>query len=191
MPKKRQHYEILHYEVLNLISKRDKFLELYGKQESVDLLNAIAAHCFGYIQVFFNDSIVLSLTKLLDPSSTGGSKNLVLETLIDDIEESEANNKLKELLADIKALSSKYRKQRNKSIAHVDYKIKMKDPNQYLPINSEEIDQIIEKIKQFMNTVEEFHGYAIATYHISYDIGANCDVLIYKLKLISTPAEEQ
>lgn len=190
MPKKRQHYEILRDEVLNLISKRDKFLSLYGKQESVDVLNAVAAHCFGYIQVIFNDSIILSLTKLLDASSTVGSKNLVLATLIEDIEEFQTKSTLQQLLDEIKALSSKYKKQRNKSIAHVDYKMKMKDPSQYLPIDGEELDQIIEKIKEFMKTVEVSHGYAIATYDIIYDIGANCDVLIHKLKIISTPDEE-
>jgi hypothetical protein len=187
MPKKRQHYEILQNEVLNLISKRDKFLELYGKQESVDVLNSIAAHCFGYIQVIFNDSIILSLTKLLDSSNTGGSKNLVLETLIDDIEDLETKNKSCELLIEIKELSSKYKKQRNKFIAHVDYKLKMKEPSQYLPIDINELDKIIEKIKQFMNIVETFHGYAIATYDITYDAGANCDILFHQLKTISIP----
>jgi|GEM_PF-5542524 len=42
MPKKKQHYEILQKEVLNLISKRDKFSELYGKRESVDLIKDIS-----------------------------------------------------------------------------------------------------------------------------------------------------
>lgn len=184
MPQKRKHYEAIKIELLNLISKKDKFIKLYGSKESVELLNSIDGHCFGFIQRIYNDSIVLSLTKLLDPKGSGNNKNIVLETLINDVNNSDIKIELYEQLEVVREISQRYKKQRNKVIAHSDYKTHFKEENTYFAVNDTELNEIIALIILIINKVEETTNYPIYSYELIYDVGADCETLLYKLKKI-------
>jgi len=184
MQEKEKHYEIIKKEILYLISKKDKFMKLYGTKETVELLNKIDGHCFGFIQQIYNDSIILSLTKLIDPMKSGRNKNIVLETLINDVDDLKIKEELYEQLNIIRKFSKIYKEQRNKVIAHSDYNTYYKKQKTYLAVKNDEINKIIEQIIVFMNKVEKSHSYQICTYELIYDINTDCETLIYKLNKI-------
>ncbi len=186
MPKRRQHYEAVRNEILNLINKKDMFIKLYGNQQTVNLLNDIDGHCFGFIQKIYNDSIILSLTKLLDPIGDKSNKNLVLETLINDINDLDLKSELLEQLDSVRESSKIYKKHRNKIIAHSDYKTYFKEEKRYLAINDLELNQIIEHIVKIINEIEKVNQYLVYSYRIIYDVGTDCERLLRKLKIVNT-----
>lgn len=134
---------------IHLHRKWATFLELYGSQQHVDLLNNTAPAFFRMLQEILWMDIVLHLTRLTDPPNSGGSQaNLTIRILPGLCNVAETRNKVEELVADAVAATAFARKRRNKQLAHTD----MRQPSDaFTPVTRHLMERAIGAIDVALN----------------------------------------
>ena len=104
----RAHYQIIKNDISSIRASWEKFLQLFGSEESVELLNFFSGKCFGFFQKSLNDSIVLSILRLLDPHKQGKNNiNLTIETLVIEYKDTRIDSKLQTIYSKLKEESEK------------------------------------------------------------------------------------
>jgi hypothetical protein len=77
-------FRVLWLELVRLNARYKLYAELYGERDSVNILDDAAPHAFGLIQASLQSDIVLTLSRLLDPSSMGKNRNITFSRLIEE-----------------------------------------------------------------------------------------------------------
>ena len=146
-----------------------KLFEDTGNEE---LLNAVGSRFFGNIKLMMQDNLILHLTRLTDKPGFGEHKNLSLQRLpesLKEIQEKSNSEKihppnwyrdpawldgLDKLLNKAENKAKSVRKNRDKRIAHLDYKAIMKPQCEPLDgFNFKEVKQILDSIYQVIRYV--------------------------------------
>ena len=143
-----------------------EYEKLYGDEGNVELLNAIGSQVFRNIQLIMQDSLILHITRLTDPSKTGTFRNLSLRMLLQRLKEDQTIPrperfrdpewlKYLECHVDLAEIEAKYaRRHRNERIAHLDYETTMGLRSEPLkPLDIEEIRQTIDCIYRVIRYV--------------------------------------
>ena len=171
----RDIFESIESEIIWLHSKWKIYRQLYGtNEERINQLNRSASTFFRLVQdVLFND-IVLSISRLTDPSKTFGRDNRSLEqliTLIDEKKHPDLIQILREKLNNLKTQSGPFRKRRNKKIAHSDLLTALSIQSEPLPdISRQSIENALEITRDFMNQINiHFVGIPTAYEHLWLD----------------------
>lgn len=165
-------------ELGNLHLKWLFFLQLYDeKEEIIDLLNESAPMFFGVCQSIFLNDVILSISRLTDPSQTDNKANLTLEQLLDAIDPScnQLKTELKAILSHIKCNSDFARVSRNRRVAHTDLKTYFQEHPEPLPdTTKEKIEEVLFGLRDFINKVElHFLQREIGYEHLDVLDGAN------------------
>ena len=145
---------------------------LFEDTRNEELLNAVGSQFFRNIKLMMQDSLILHLTRLTDKSKSGSNKNLSIQRLPDSLKEiQEIPNSekihppdwyrdpewldgLDNLLKKAKNKAKYVRKNRDKRIAHLDYKAIMKPKSESLePFKFKEVKQILDSIYQVIRYV--------------------------------------
>lgn len=177
-----EHYKIIRDDISSIRASWDKFLQLYGSEESVKLLNYFSGQCFGFFQKNLNDSIVLSILRLLDPYKQGKNSNLTLEILVIEHKDTIIDSKLQIIYSKLKEESESLREYRNKKLAHQDHVTKLEDKT-FLTIGKVIIENIFDLFQEFMNEIELCNGLTKYNYKsMIFDINADCKSLLFKIK---------
>jgi hypothetical protein len=138
------------------------FLQLFGTQEGVDLLNRFAPAAFAVIHVTMARDVILSLARMTDPAETCGRPNATFDRLIDALKaasEPKLATSLENDLECVKSLCSSLRMMRNKVIAHSALKPQVITP----PIRSE-MEDILHRCGVMMNSFSEHYGNGTIAY---------------------------
>ena len=133
------------------------FSQLFKDKETVDLLNESAPTFFGVCQSMFLNDIILSISRLTDPSKTGNKENLTLARILDSIDPSlfQLKTELIETLEIVKNSCDFARKHRNRRVAHTDLKTYFQDhPEPLLSSTKEKIEEALLGLRTFINKVE-------------------------------------
>lgn len=178
-----EHYQIIKNDILSIRASWEKFLQLFGSEESVELLNFFSGQCFGFFQKSLNDSIVLSILRLLDPYKQGKSNiNLTLETLVVEHKDTRIDSKLQTIYSKLKEESESLREYRNKKLAHQDHVTKLEDKT-FLSIGKVIIENIFDLFQEFMNEIEDCNGITKCNYKsMIFDINVDCKSLLFKIE---------
>lgn len=177
-----EHYNIIKNDILSIRASWDKFLQLYGSEESVELLNYFSGKCFGFFQKSLNDSIILSILRLLDPYRQGKNSNLTLEVLVIEHKDTIIDSKLQTIYKKLNEESESLREYRNKKLAHQDHVTKLEDKT-FLSIGKVIIENIFDLFQEFMNEIELCNGLTKYNYKsIIFDINADCKNLLFKIE---------
>jgi hypothetical protein len=117
-------FEKLDHEVTDLHYRWMMYRDVYAAgPEQTELLNKHGANFFYCAQFLMLDYIALAFSKITDPNSQGKNENLSLKqfhVIYSDLGEVELVKTLKEKFDELKETCSKFRKLRNKRIAHAD-----------------------------------------------------------------------
>ncbi len=177
-----EHYQIIKNDILSIRASWEKFLQLFGSEESVELLNFFSSQCFGFFQKSLNDSIILSILKLLDSYKQGGNNNLTLNTLVIEHKDTEIDSKLQTIYSKLKEESESLREYRNKKLAHQDHVTKLEDKT-FLSIGKVIIENIFDLFQEFMNEIEDCNGITKCNYKsMIFDINVDCKSLLFKIE---------
>ena len=178
-----EHYQIIKNDILSIRASWEKFLQLFGSEESVELLNFFSGKCFGFFQKSLNDSIVLSILRLLDPHKQGKNNiNLTIETLVIEYKDTRIGLKLQTIYSKLKEESESLREYRNKKLAHQDHVTKLEDKT-FLSIGKGIIENIFDLFQEFMNEIEDCNGITKYDYKsIKFDINVDCKSLLFKIE---------
>lgn len=162
-------------------------VQLFGSQESVDILNKSAGFAIRAIQDALIDGVILRITKLTDPASSSGGrfKNLSLEKLIERLEsdtDTDASliDGLRKQLQRIRSLTEDLCLIRNKRVAHRDQAYAI-DHNQILPgITRQSIEKSLKLIRCFMHEIQRSNGFEGTVYDL-VELGRDGDHLLFHL----------
>jgi len=161
------------------------FTQLFGSQESVDILNNAAGFAIRAIQDCLIESVVLRITKLTDPAQSQGGRfqNLSLAKLIECLPTDAAATlgaPLRVQLQSIKSSTEDIRRFRDKRLAHRNTAYVIK-PNQILPgIARKSIDDSLQLIRDFLHEIQRHYGFEGTVYH-EVELGRDGDHLLFHL----------
>ena len=100
--------KIIEDEFLYLVNLWKEYKILFSNQDNLNILNKTCGDCFQTIQYSMNNDMILLLNRLLDPYHQGSNRNLALETLLNEINDTSTKSKLKKKLQNIRNLQDTY-----------------------------------------------------------------------------------
>ena len=117
-------FEMLKNDLVSLHADWQLFDQLYGVNEArVQLLNASAGDFFHRLFWIMLRDITIGICRLLDPPATGSNRNLVLKSLVHDLDEKLHASSKRELIEKLKGIRDTAKaltKLRHKRVAHRD-----------------------------------------------------------------------
>lgn len=149
-------------EVISVHADWAVFLQLYGHSpERIKLLNEVAWHFFGVVQMTLLGNIQLTLAKLNDRPRIAGNETLTLNTLMNELKELKPSLDAM-FLARAQSLLSTYSekcgniiKLRNRWLAHLDYRTVLNiHPELLKGTTHQEIEEILGALRAFMHHIE-------------------------------------
>lgn len=158
MPKEMEsEFRLIQNELFTIIGKWGTFIELYGAESHVQLLNKTAPLFFYFVQGIFVDDVILSILRLLDRPKSRGNDNLSIAHLIDHLRHTGAvalHAEVLELYSRIFTDSAQLIKIRNKQIAHNDLAEKQNQSvSLYIGVTRNFIDEQIKGLCSLMNKI--------------------------------------
>lgn len=178
-------YTEIDQDVTRLHANWKLILQLFGSQESVDILNQSAGFAIRTIQDSLTDGVILRIAKLTDPAKTGRLENLSLASLIEHLPSDPPVAKLRDRLAtqldSIGTAVDGMRTIRNKRIAHRDHASAI-DPNEIIPgVPLSAIEESIRLIREFMHDIQGHYGFGGTVYDM-VELGRDGDHLLFRLQ---------
>ncbi len=136
------------------------------------------------------DNVALSFSKLADPNKQRSNENLSLKqltVLANDSGDLELSQALKEKFEELLQSCEKFRKLRNKRIAHADLDHAMGGAKEPLPgISRQYVENALALLRDFMNTYELAVSDSQPLYdEIILDFGSGGDVLLDSLRKVT------
>ena len=164
----RELWEPLRNEVIKVHAYWLAYKQLYEyNKKRTEKVRAESPMFFDVVRELLIDHIQLILSRLGGPPESRGKQNATLETLINELKNSDVNelflSEATTSLNDFRKKCEQMRDRRNKQIAHSDYKTLLhqyahdveavlKPPIQ--PATRKEIEEALESVASFMNEVE-------------------------------------
>lgn len=147
-------FEEIRNEVLTLHVNWKIYRQLFAHTPlRVDLLNESACTFFYVTQELLYNDVQLRLSKLTDPSKTGGFRNLSLPALLESVEDKSFRATLESIIDDLQKKCKPFRNKRNKEIAHLDFDTVMKSvptPD----VSRKMIEDALTLLAKFLNEIE-------------------------------------
>ena len=159
--------------------KSMEFGELFGDDESINLLNQTASQFFRILQGIMIEDIILHISRLTDPEKSCGKDNLSLLKMISLIKNDDKKQKLELYLRKAVEDSNICKNYRNKMIAHNDYELKVK--NEEIKIIKKDITGAIKSVNEFLNQFSLMYDDGCELIFLN-PLYAGAEALIRKLK---------
>jgi len=174
----------LDYELTIAHMKWEVYIALFGRdKETIDMLNEFASLPFRFFQDSLRDSVILSLSKLVDPPKTKkGYEYSSFKKLISTIDTKlygDLKKKLKRKLKDVEKACSDIRQVRHKRISHNAFKLRysaLKEPSR------KEIKIALQRASEFLNMVPSYFGDTPMAYEIQFDAKEACELMLHYIK---------
>lgn len=133
-----------------------QYRQLYGSdEETVHLLNRTAGLFFKIIQDELWDSVLLGISRMTDPHSTGGRKNLTIHSLPLLITDLGLQAELHDLCKAATDNAAFAREHRNKRIAHQDHGYTTdRSSNPLNGVSRERVESMLESLRKVMNRLD-------------------------------------
>ena len=161
-PQVSEVFEPLRNETTFLHANLEVVKELFGKQESIQILHEVAPGAFTLIRHAFRHEIIMALSRITDPKTTGKGKNakenLTIKQLIHVIAQNCTDTafitRLEGLEKDIETACAPFRDLRNRSIGHLDLKTILQLHPDPLPfVDLKLIENTLKSLADFLRVV--------------------------------------
>jgi len=160
-----------------------QYRQLFGTdEETIHLLNRMAGLFFKIVQDELWDSVLLGISRMTDPATTGRNKNLTIRSLIPLIEDVSLRAEM-EILCDEAVLAAEFaREHRNKRIAHQDHDyVRNQSSSPLSGISRSLVEDMLFKLRAALNRMENVYCDNTVMYEEFID-SSGARVLIYRLK---------
>lgn len=146
------------YKELVWTSKKwDEYQDLFLTNETrINLINKSAPLFFSIIRDSLENDILLSISRLTDPPTTGKFKNASLRRALPHIENSSIQQKLSDELTSLEDTVKSIRDKRNKNISHIDFDNLFQEPSKtIIEVSYSEIEDALNRIQKVFNSIEK------------------------------------
>jgi len=151
-------FDLIKNEILNITLQWKIYKQIYGNKKNVDLTNEFSPMFFGLYQKISYDWVIISITRLLDPSKIQGYNNLSLKRLLEkNKNKKDLYEEISKIYDELKEKSKKLEIHRNKRIGHNDLN-KARANYEKLPVITRNlIDKVLRDIYDFMNEISLYY----------------------------------
>jgi hypothetical protein len=151
-------FNALNNEISYLHGTWDVFHELFGSEESVDVLNKVAPGAFRLIRETLRNELLLAVCRITDPKQSMGKQNLTVKQLLDVVEKQGVPQDLLKRLNDLEVAIDDHclpiRDHRNKVLGHLDLNTALDYQTYPLPnVTSVQITGVLRMLHDFMNAI--------------------------------------
>ena len=156
-------------------------LQLHSK-ERIELLGSMVGGFFVCVAFALRNDITMSIGRLLDPKETRSHSNLCFELLMEEIKtfDHEFYESLHGQYQEIIKKCGGLKEWRNKVVGHRDFRIALSQAGCSLPtVDPKEIEEILELIRSFMNTIEAYYQDSETLYEYISSTGDADDLVFY------------
>lgn len=167
-------------DISHLSEKLGFYLDLYGKDEAtVVVLNRVAPVFFGHIQDVIEHDLLLHISRLTDPATTGGNENLSLQRLTDLCSSATISNEIRSAVNNAVKKSQFSRNWRSLLLAHRDLDVALgKAARKSLNRSRKDMKEVIEAMCAAMNVVAHHYLDTHLGFEYTYT-GSAEELLIY------------
>jgi len=150
---------LLSHKLIELQIVWNQYRQLFGEDEdTVHLLNRTAGLFFQVVQDQLWDSVLIGISKMTDPASTGKKRNLTLYALPDLIEDVDLCVIIRRMCIEAETEAQFARDHRNKRIAHEDHLHATDKESHALPgVSREAVENMLESIRAVLNTLNHHY----------------------------------
>jgi hypothetical protein len=187
-----EHLETMQKVVADVATEFTLYTQLFVMPDTIDLLNKTASMVFSSYQRSLLNTIYISISRILDPATSGRDKdsNLSFKFIISELELTE-NRELSELLSNTQQLfvSTGLKRYRNKVISHNDLQT-INNKTQHLSLNYDDLTLLIKNLWALLDLIRFVSGetdvlVTTGTEIIMYDDGDNLLNNLRKLHITS------
>jgi uncharacterized protein (UPF0147 family) len=140
-------------EVTLLHFKWTYFMQLFGKQKHVAILNSTAPAIFRAIEDSMLSDILLTIMRLVDPPKSMSQTNLSLQSLVTDISDATLKDQIEQLETQARDITQDMKVWRNKKLAHNDLLQHLQQGSPLPAIQVTELTSALSLIRQAMNLI--------------------------------------
>lgn len=182
----------LHKKLIELHITWQQYRQLFGTDtETVELVNRTAGLFFKIVQDELWDSVLLAISRMTDPPTTGKSKNLTIQSLPALIPDLALRAEIEALCATAVTEAEFAREHRNKRIAHQDHD-HTQDPSAHplIGISRERVEAMLGALRAVLNRLN-LHYRDSTTFYEDFIDESGARLLVQKLRKLeglSTPA---
>ena len=179
-------FERLSDDVIWLHSRWILYRQLFGANpQRIELLNRVAPYFFSQLERILSDDVVLGICRLFDPATTVQQDNLVLAVLPNLIDQAAYASLHDDLAMRRNRLETQlppFRANRNKRIAHRDYKTALDPRAPMLPgLSRVMFEEVLAEISGYLNGIQGFFDQSETAYDV-FISPSDSDALIFALK---------
>lgn len=158
------------------------FLNLFGSQENLSVVNQSAPNVFILIKQALIDTSIIKLCRLLDPAERGRNRNIGIHMLIEYFDdEPKLQEHLREKENEIEAHVAELRSYRHKRIAHND--LETHTESRHDVIGNKHINFALNTLQDFVNIIRsEKYGHEVHILNQEYPLGDGPDRLMRLLR---------
>lgn len=169
-----------------------QYQQLFGaNEETLHLLNRTSGLFFKVVQNELWDSVLLGVSRLTDPASTGNKKNLTIQSLPPLLLDPTLRVELEVLIDQAITAATFAREHRNKRIAHQDHDYASdRDAYPLSGISRQKVEEMLEAIRNVLNRLDQHFRDTTVIYEDFIDVdGAR--VLVMKLRKFEELRDEE
>ena len=149
-------FAALWQDVAFLHLKWHQFVDLYGDENKVALLNQVSPLLFRLIQDIWWREIILHIARLTDPPKSAGKENFTLQRLPQLTTDRGLQVRLQHALNALEDKTAFCRDWRNRHVAHKDLRLALEKTSTPLPpVTRKQIEEILAAITEIVNLVAE------------------------------------
>lgn len=160
-----------------------QYRQLFGENaETVHLLNRTAGLFFKVVQDELWDSVLLGISRMTDPPTSGAKKNLTVRSLPLFIEDASLRIEVENLCDEALRAAKFAREHRNKRIAHQDHdSLRSQSADQLSGISRALVEKMLSALRAVLNRLDiHFRDTTVLYEEFVDESGAR--VLVYKLR---------
>lgn len=175
-------FYVLYRELVELHVLWQQYRQLFGEStDTVQLLNRTAGLFFKIVQDELWDSVLLGVSRMTDPPSTGKKKNLTVLSLSQLITDSALRAEVQDLCTKAVTAAEFAREHRNKRIAHQDHNyLSNRNSNPLSGISRAAVEDMLAALRDVLNRLDNhFRDSTVLYEQFVDDSGAR--LLVHKL----------
>jgi hypothetical protein len=190
----RDQFEDLWEDVASLHYKWKLYVDIFGDEEHIKVINATVPSAFQLIEESLRSDMIMSIGRLMDPAKTGPNANMSIERFIQSL----ADYTEPAFLTSVEARFQVARDHcsallnwRNKRIGHNDLNTALKYHENPLPnITKPYVDRALKLISDLINSVQDNFRGGITLFDSPVQHGTGKDLVLFLRHVLEQRASE-
>lgn len=169
----------MYKELIWTSKKWEEYQDLFTtNSERIKIVNQSAPLFFSIIMDSLENDILLSISRLTDPLTTGKFKNASLRRALPEVSDEATREKLTSQIDSLETIVKTIREKRNKNISHIDFDHLFQIPSDSIVVvKYTEIEDALNQIQKIFNQIEQHFCKSSTVFECFPSMGGSYELL--------------